>query len=103
MLEEGASGFLQKKITADESKDTVEGDSGVDWASLNKVFSDGASKEAASFGSKHWSSVYLASTPHQAAQMGLNFPGVDEVTEEHLVKFFHLSLPLITIYCLFSM
>lgn len=31
------------------------------------------------FGSKNWASVYLASTPQQAAEMGLEFPGVDEV------------------------
>ncbi|KAL0452217.1 UNVERIFIED_CONTAM: protein CHROMATIN REMODELING 20 [Sesamum latifolium] len=33
------------------------------------------------FGSKHWASVYLASTPQQAAELGLKFPGVNEVEE----------------------
>ncbi|XP_062084347.1 protein CHROMATIN REMODELING 20 [Humulus lupulus] len=84
LLEEGASGFLQKKLAADGSKETVAENSEVDWCSLNKLFSDGASENSGtcgSFGSKHWASVYLASTPQQAAEMGLKFPGVDEVEE----------------------
>lgn len=78
LLEDGASGFLQKKLSEEGSKDVVTTE--VDWCSLNKLFSDGATKDSASFGSKHWASVYLASTPHQAAEMGLEFPGVNEVT-----------------------
>ncbi|KAK9919403.1 hypothetical protein M0R45_027997 [Rubus argutus] len=79
LLEDGASGFLQKKLSEEGSKDVVTTE--VDWCSLNKLFSDGATKDSASFGSKHWASVYLASTPHQAAEMGLEFPGVNEVEE----------------------
>ena len=79
LLEEGASGFLQKKLALDGSKDTATENSEVDWCSLNKLFSEGGSKDCASFGSKHWASVYLASTPQQAAELGLKFPGVDEV------------------------
>ncbi|ONI05013.1 hypothetical protein PRUPE_6G351600 [Prunus persica] len=78
-LEDGASGFLQKKLTIDGNKDAVTAE--VDWCSLNKLFSDGATGDGASFGSKHWASVYLASTPQQAAEMGLKFPGVNEVEE----------------------
>ncbi|KAF3452373.1 hypothetical protein FNV43_RR02806 [Rhamnella rubrinervis] len=81
LLEEGASGFLQKKLTTNGSTDTVTENSEVDWGSLNKLFSEGANEDCTSFGSKHWSSVYLASTPQQAAEMGLKFPGVDEVEE----------------------
>ncbi|KAF5462802.1 hypothetical protein F2P56_018779 [Juglans regia] len=80
LLEEGASGFLQKKLANDGSKDGVTENPEVDWSSLNKIFSDGVSDHDTSFGSKHWASVYLASTPQQAAVMGLNFSGVDEVT-----------------------
>lgn len=80
LLEEGASGFLQKKLAGDGSKDAVTEDPTVDWCSLNKIFSDGISDNDTSFGSKHWASVYLASTPQQAAVMGLKFPGVNEVT-----------------------
>ncbi|PQQ18968.1 protein CHROMATIN REMODELING 20 [Prunus yedoensis var. nudiflora] len=79
LLEDGASGFLQKKLTIDGNKDAVTAE--VDWCSLNKLFSDGATGDGASFGSKHWASVYLASTPQQAAEMGLKFPGVNEVEE----------------------
>ncbi|KAM1354098.1 hypothetical protein ACFX2H_033496 [Malus domestica] len=80
LLEDGASGFLQKKLAIDGSKDAVTAD--VDyWGSFNKLFSDGATAGDASFGSKHWASVYLASTPQQAAEMGLKFLGVDEVEE----------------------
>ncbi|XP_048324064.1 protein CHROMATIN REMODELING 20 isoform X2 [Ziziphus jujuba] len=81
LLEEGASGFLQKKLAINGSTDTVKENSEVDWSSLNKLFSEGANEDCVSFGSKCWSSVYLASTPQQAAEMGLKFPGVDEVEE----------------------
>ncbi|KAL3613320.1 hypothetical protein CASFOL_042832 [Castilleja foliolosa] len=39
------------------------------------------SLEDATFGSKQLASVYLASTPQQTAELGLKFPGVDEVEE----------------------
>ncbi|XP_062144100.1 protein CHROMATIN REMODELING 20 isoform X4 [Alnus glutinosa] len=92
LLEEGASGFLQKKLAGDGSKgavtedpdgskDAVIEDPVVDWCSLNKILSDGIADDDTSFGSKHWASVYLASTPQQAAVMGLQFPGVNEVEE----------------------
>lgn len=81
LLEEGASGFLQKKLVINGSTNAVTENSEVDWGSLNKFFSEGANEDCTSFGSKHWSSVYLASTPQQAAEMGLKFPGVDEVPD----------------------
>ncbi|GAY43290.1 hypothetical protein CUMW_073330 [Citrus unshiu] len=55
--------------------------SDINWNSVNKIFSGDVSEKCAAFGSKHWASVYLASTPQQAAAMGLKFPGVDEVTD----------------------
>lgn len=81
VLEEGASGFLQKKLTSDDRKEAVLQESEVDWGSLNKIFSNSLDENATSFGSKHWASVYFASTPQQAAQMGIKFPGVDEVSQ----------------------
>ncbi|XP_057961873.1 protein CHROMATIN REMODELING 20 isoform X2 [Malania oleifera] len=81
LLEEGASGFLAKKLPSADSSDTGREISEVDWCSFNKVFSDGLSENDTSFGSKHWASVYLASTPQQAAELGLKFPGVNEVEE----------------------
>lgn len=78
-MEEGASGFLQKKVASDGSKENMSENSEVDWSTFIKKISDGPSEQDASFGSKHWAAVYLASTPQQAASMGLKFPGVDEV------------------------
>ncbi|XP_022144469.1 protein CHROMATIN REMODELING 20-like [Momordica charantia] len=79
LLEEGASGYLQKKFS--ESEGIVTKNLEVDWSSLNKVFSEGSKDNDTLFGSKNWASVYLASTPQQAAEMGLKFLGVDEVEE----------------------
>ncbi|XP_012089374.1 protein CHROMATIN REMODELING 20 isoform X2 [Jatropha curcas] len=81
LLEEGASGFLEKKLSTDGSKGEVAENGDVDWDSLKKLLSGGIGKDVASFGSKYWASVYLANTPHEAAEMGLKFPGVDEVEE----------------------
>ncbi|XP_051119835.1 protein CHROMATIN REMODELING 20 [Andrographis paniculata] len=85
VLEEGASGFLEKKVGTTETStsvnDTVNDSVNVDWDSFSRMCSDKSSLEAISFGSKHWASVYLASTPQQAAELGLKFPGVDEVEE----------------------
>ncbi|XP_057250433.1 protein CHROMATIN REMODELING 20 isoform X3 [Beta vulgaris subsp. vulgaris] len=80
-LEEGASGYLAKKMCDNDSGEGSTGNPGVEWSSLNKLFSDHSSKEDIAFGSKQWASVYLASTPQQAAAMGLKFPGVEEVEE----------------------
>ncbi|KAK6137764.1 hypothetical protein DH2020_028492 [Rehmannia glutinosa] len=80
ILEEGASGFLGKKIAtcehivANESVDA-------NWDSFSEMCSERSSLEDITFGSKQWASVYLASTPQQAAELGLKFPGVNEVEE----------------------
>lgn len=78
-MEEGASGYLQKKFSTHEIEGIGTEKLEVDWGSLNKVFSEGSKDSDTLFGSKNWASVYLASTPQQAAEMGLKFPGVDEV------------------------
>ncbi|XP_062205430.1 protein CHROMATIN REMODELING 20 [Phragmites australis] len=78
LLEEGASGFLAGKVPVgnDDSIQCHE----KSWSSFNELIK---SKESAenSFGSSNWASVYLASTPQEAASLGLQFPGVDEVEE----------------------
>lgn len=79
ILEEGASGFLGKRLATVDGKEASTGNPDVDWCSFNKMFSSSA--DSTSFGSKNWASVYLASTPQQAAELGLKFPGVDEVEE----------------------
>lgn len=76
LLEEGASGFLGKRLAPEEDKET---NRDVDWSSFNELCS--TSTNNTSFGSKKWASVYMASTPQQAAELGLTFPGVDEVEE----------------------
>lgn len=78
VLEEGASGFLEKKISSSDGIEGLENTSDVDWSSFNKIFYSSAKS---TFGTSQWASVYLASTPQQAAELGINFPGVDEVEE----------------------
>lgn len=82
-MEEGASGFLAKKLAGNDGSEAQGGSSDVDWGSFSKLCSDNSSSSMGtiSFGSKDWASVYLASTPQQAAELGLKFPGVDEVEE----------------------
>lgn len=79
ILEEGASGYLGKKLCTDDSKEATTEKSDVDWSSFNQIISVRSSEESTLFGSKSWASVYFASTPQQAAELGLKFPGVDEV------------------------
>ncbi|PIN19967.1 Transcription regulator XNP/ATRX, DEAD-box superfamily [Handroanthus impetiginosus] len=81
ILEEGASGFLGKKVVKSESSVAENDCKNVDWDSFSKMCSDKSSFEDITFGSKYWAAVYLASTPQQAAELGLKFPGVDEVEE----------------------
>ncbi|KAA3472957.1 protein CHROMATIN REMODELING 20 [Gossypium australe] len=81
LLEEGASGFLQKKLSDDISQEAPTGKSDIEWSSFMKICSNGLPEDETGFGSKNWASVYLASTPQQAALMGLKFPGVNEVEE----------------------
>ncbi|KAJ8421421.1 hypothetical protein Cgig2_030836 [Carnegiea gigantea] len=81
ILEEGASGYLGKRVAGNDSGKGSAENGEVDWSSFNKLFSHHPSTEGISFGSQQWASVYLASTPQQAAAMGIKFPGVDEVEE----------------------
>ncbi|KAL5707173.1 DNA helicase [Ranunculus cassubicifolius] len=81
LVEEGASGFLGKKLVEGKAKKSLI-ETEKDWSSFNEIIqSQRLSKDDNMFGGKHWASVYLASTPQQAADMGLKFPGVDEVEE----------------------
>ncbi|XP_019054212.1 PREDICTED: protein CHROMATIN REMODELING 20 isoform X2 [Nelumbo nucifera] len=80
LLEEGASGFLGRKLASEDNKEIVRENSEADWSVFNKIIQS-QRVDGTSFGSKHWASVYLASTPQQAANLGLKLPGVDEVEE----------------------
>ncbi|GJN20779.1 hypothetical protein PR202_gb08197 [Eleusine coracana subsp. coracana] len=78
LLEEGASGFLAGKVPVGDD-DSIQCHE-KSWTSFSELIK---SKESAknTFGSTNWASVYLASTPQEAAALGLQFPGVDEVEE----------------------
>lgn len=79
LLEEGASGYLAGKLSSD-SKEEGAGSLEKDWTKFNELIqSQPGSTEGILFGTKHWASVYLASTPRQAADLGLSLPGVNEV------------------------
>ncbi|KAL7148380.1 hypothetical protein ABFS83_06G174400 [Erythranthe nasuta] len=81
ILEEGASGFLGKKIVTGANSILVNEDTDSDWDSFSKMCCEKSTLQDITFSSKHWASVYLASTPQQAAELGLKFAGVDEVEE----------------------
>ncbi|KAK3157704.1 hypothetical protein QOZ80_2AG0126760 [Eleusine coracana subsp. coracana] len=78
LLEEGASGFLAGKVPVGDD-DSIQCHE-KSWSSFSELIK---SKESAknTFGSTNWASVYLANTPQEAAALGLQFPGVDEVEE----------------------
>jgi transcriptional regulator ATRX len=78
VLEEGASGFLGKRLGISENGDASTENPDLEWSKFNEMLSSGKSS---SFGSKSWASVYLAETPQQAAELGTKFPGLDEVEE----------------------
>ncbi|XP_024539294.1 protein CHROMATIN REMODELING 20 isoform X1 [Selaginella moellendorffii] len=75
LVEEGASGFLERKVN---DVDTVKGSTG--WEAFDSAFQPKLSAVSL-FESKKWAAVYSASTPEQAARLGLKFPGVDKVDD----------------------
>ncbi|KAH9311732.1 hypothetical protein KI387_026767, partial [Taxus chinensis] len=83
LLEEGASGFLVKKLAIKaDSVDKGENTGDKDWGLVDNFYGTEADiQKNNNFGSKEWAAVYLASTPEQAATMGLKLPGVNEVEE----------------------
>ncbi|EHA8587106.1 protein CHROMATIN REMODELING 20 [Cocos nucifera] len=80
LLEEGASGFLERTLSI-KDKDNLAENSGKDWSKFDELIQSHGCSASTSFGSKNWASVYLASTPQQAAELGLKLPGIDEVEE----------------------
>lgn len=84
---QGASGFLGKKIGNCDG--SLSGDESLnkDWEAFNILCSETAS-------SKHWAAVYLASTPLQAAELGIESAGVDEVAPKFTfwLPFLYLSI-----------
>lgn len=78
LLEEGASGFLAGKVPVGDDNSVQCHEKS--WNSFNELINSKKCTKS-SFGSSNWASVYLASTPQEAAALGLQFPGVDEVEE----------------------
>lgn len=79
----GASGFLEKKIAECDNGVSVNNSMNKDWDAFSKLCSRRTSMEDITLGKKHWTSIYLANTPQQAAELGLKFAGVDEVAPEY--------------------
>lgn len=77
-MEEGASGFLRKKLSIEDKPNASE-NLDKEWSPFNELVQSGRCLNNNSFGSKTWASVYLANTPQEAADLGLELPGVDEV------------------------
>lgn len=80
LLEEGASGFLAKKISIKDDHCLTE-NIDANWSPFTEIVQSGSCLGNDSFGSKKWASVYLANTPQEAANLGLMLPGIDEVEE----------------------
>ncbi|KAL2624343.1 hypothetical protein R1flu_008588 [Riccia fluitans] len=89
ILDEGASGFLRRKFTADGEDVATECTSKPDsydddgWSKLEEYIDndEDCERPAQLMGTKRWAAVYLASTPEQAAQLGLTLPGAHTVEE----------------------
>ncbi|KAK4403828.1 protein CHROMATIN REMODELING 20 [Sesamum angolense] len=78
IFETGASGFLGKKDAMCGSNLAIKEIVDADWDWFSRMCSEKPPSGDVTFGSNHWASVYLASTPQQAAELGLKFPGVNE-------------------------
>ncbi|KAG0626550.1 hypothetical protein M758_2G134500 [Ceratodon purpureus] len=77
--DEGASGFLVTKVKAQTQSDDVPEDG---WSLYDILDKEEDNLGPGSLmGTEKWANVYLASTPEQAAQMGLSLPGYDTVEE----------------------
>lgn len=74
--DEGASGFLVTKVKAQIPSGDVPEDGWTLYDILDKEDNPGP---GSLMGTEKWANVYLASTPQQAAQMGLILPGIDTV------------------------
>ncbi|XP_024393599.1 protein CHROMATIN REMODELING 20 isoform X2 [Physcomitrium patens] len=77
--DEGASGFLVKKVESKTESDVAPEDA---WSLYDVLDKEEDNPGPGSLmGTAKWASVYLASTPEQAALMGLALPGADTVEE----------------------
>ncbi|KAG6555509.1 hypothetical protein Mapa_002744 [Marchantia paleacea] len=83
ILDEGASGFLERKLAQEEGGFPNHESSQDDgWSKVEEFLdNDESAGPGQLMGTKRWAAVYLASTPEQAAQLGLTLPGIDTVEE----------------------
>ncbi|BBN12547.1 hypothetical protein Mp_5g21000 [Marchantia polymorpha subsp. ruderalis] len=83
ILDEGASGFLERKLAEEEGGFATHESSQDDgWSKVEDFLdNDESAGPGQLMGTKRWAAVYLASTPEQAAQLGLTLPGIDTVEE----------------------
>ncbi|CAL9164856.1 protein CHROMATIN REMODELING 20-like isoform X1 [Musa acuminata AAA Group] len=80
LLESGSSGYLAKNLSVKDGDNLME-NSEKDWQIFDEIIHSGRFSDSNSFGSNNWAAVYMASTPQQAANLGLHLPGVNEVEE----------------------
>lgn len=86
LVDEGASGFLEKKLAAEAGNDgeastSKSGREDDDvWSKVEGIlYDDIVPQPGKLMGTPRWAAVYLASTPQQAKEMGLGLPGEDTV------------------------
>ncbi|XP_074572269.1 protein CHROMATIN REMODELING 20 isoform X2 [Curcuma longa] len=79
VFEIGSSGYLAKNLSVEDS-DNFREYSEQDWHTFDEIIHSNQWSDINSL-SNNWAAVYLASTPQQAANLGLNLPGVNEVEE----------------------
>lgn len=77
VFEIGSSGYLAKNLSVEDS-DNFREYSEQDWHTFDEIIHSNQWSDINSL-SNNWAAVYLASTPQQAANLGLNLPGVNEV------------------------
>ncbi|WOL15570.1 protein CHROMATIN REMODELING 20 isoform X1 [Canna indica] len=80
LLENGSSGYLTKNLSVKVGDNLIE-DPEKDWHAFDEIIHSGQYSDGNSFGSNNWAAVYAASTPQQAANLGLRLPGINEVEE----------------------
>ncbi|CAM6062693.1 unnamed protein product [Sphagnum tenellum] len=80
LQDEGASGFLDRKVKSALGP-TAGPISDDGWSMVGFLDKEDEARPGHLMGTEKWAAVYLASTPEQAALMGLDLPGINTVEE----------------------
>lgn len=72
--------------------DSKPGSSDEGWAMVGFLDKEDNPRPGKLMGSKKWAAVYMASTPEQAAALGLDLPGVDCVSSCISCKYVHAEI-----------